>query len=316
MYGQQNVEANVLQRISGIHLWIALFLAVPVGQLRNLAGVAALIVGYAVFVALTATAIWKIGAAKTQSGRVREHPAFLPGVLLAAGPLALLLGASVTGEPTASRPGDYLLNTTAILLGSVILVAGFAVLFARLWETGERLFPLLGLTGLLVGAAPWLANLVFRYAVVASGAAGLQAEVEDRAWVANEYLRGLQGEPSWMEFLLVWTDMLQLAFVLLAYLAAAAFGAALIKAGWIGKTGGHVFVGLNLALALIVTAGIILAGSGSTAAAWTAYILTIPFMVFILPYFVGVALIWLLVSWIRSPHTAMSRSQPAYERVE
>jgi hypothetical protein len=27
-------------------------------------------------------------------------------------------------------------------------------------------------------------------------------------------------------------------------------------------------------------------------------------------------LIWLLVSWIRSPHTAMSRSQPAYEEVE
>ncbi len=275
-------------RLSGNYLWIALFLAVPVGQLRNLAGVVALIAGYAVFVALTGAAIWKNGAAKTQSGRVREHPAFLPGVLFMAGPLALLLGASVTGEPTASRLGDYLLNTTAILSGSVILVAGFVVLFVRLWEAGERLLPLLGLAGLLVGAAMWMANLVFRYAVVASGAAGLQAEVEKRAWVAHEYLLGLPVEPSWMEFLLVWTDMLQLAFVLLAYLAAAAFGAALVKAGWIGKTGGHVFVVLNLALALAVTIGLILAGSA--VAAWTVFILTIPFMVFVLPYFVGVAL--------------------------
>ena len=37
--------------------------------------------------------------------------------------------------------------------------------------------------------------------------------------------------------------------------------------------------------------GLILAGSGSTAAAWTVYVLTIPFMMFILPYFMGVVLI-------------------------
>ena len=119
----------------------------------------------------------------------------------------------------------------------------------------------------------------------------MQAEVEDRAWVANEYLRGLEGIPSWMDLLLVWTDMLQLAFVVLAYLAAAAFGAALSKAGWLGRLGGVAFVGLNLVLAFTVMAGIILAGYGSAAAAWAAYILTIPFLVFILPYFVGVALL-------------------------
>jgi hypothetical protein len=278
----------MLYRLSSIYLWIALFLAAFVGQLRDLAGVVALIIGYAAFVALTGAAIWKNGAAKTKSGLVREHPAFAPGVLLLAGPLTLLLGASVTGEPTAARLGDYLLNTTALLLGSVILVAGFVVLFAKLWEAGGRLLPLFGLAALLVGTALWVANLTFRYAVVASGAAGLQAEVEDRAWVAHEYLLGLPGEPSWMEFLLVWTDITQLAFVLLAYLAAAAFGAALLRVGWLRKVGANVFVGLNLTLALAVTIGLILAGSA--VAAWTVFILTIPFMVFILPYFAGVAL--------------------------
>ena len=279
------------QRVSGTYLWIALFLTIPVGQLRSLAGAGALIAGYAVFAALTAAAVWKVGAAKSRMGLVREHPAFLPGVLLLVGPLALLLGASVTGEPTAARPGDYLMNTTAILVGSLVLVAGFAALFARLWDAGQRVLPVLGLSVLLAGSAVWLANLVFRYAVVASGAAGLQAQAEDRAWVANEYLRGLRGEPSWMEFLLVWTDMLQLAFVLLAYLAAAAFGVALVRAGWLGEVGGGVFVALDLTLVLAVTAGVVLAGTGSAVAAWTAFILTIPFMAFILPYFVGVALV-------------------------
>jgi hypothetical protein len=277
------------RQIASIYLWIAPLLSILVGGLRNLAGTEALIAGYAVFVALTAAAIWKLGAAK--EGRVREHPAFVPGVLLAAGPLTLLLGASVTGEPTAARPGDYLLNTTAILLGSLILVAGFVVLFARLWEAGQRLLPVLGLAGLLAGTALWLANLVFRYAVVASGAAGLQAAVEDRAWVAYEYLPGLRGETSWMEFVLVWTDMLQLAFVLLAYLASGAFGGALVRTGWLGRVGGHVFVALNLAPALAVTAGLVLAARGSVAAAWAVFVLTIPFMVFVLPYFMGVALV-------------------------
>lgn len=279
------------RRVADVYLCIAPFLAVPVGQLSNLAGVGALLAGYAVFIALTVAAVRKSGSAKTMSGVARQHPAFLPALLLLSGPLALLLGASVTGEPTAARPGDYLLNTTAILVGSVVLTAGFVALFAGLWEAGQRLLPLLGLAGLLVGAAVWLANLVFRYAVVASGAAELQAAVEDRAWVANQYLRGLPGEPSWMEFLLVWTDMLQLAFVLMTFMAAAAFAAALVGVGWLGRVGGGIFVGLNLALALAVTLGIVLAGDGSVAAAWTAYILTIPFMAFILPYFTGVALI-------------------------
>jgi hypothetical protein len=281
----------MLHRTSAIYLWIALFLAIPTGQLRNLVGPGALFVGYALFAALTVGAIWSIGATKTEDGLVREHPAFLPGVLLLAGPLALLLGASVTGEPTAALPGDYLLNTSAILLGSVILVSGFVALFARLWKAGKRLLPALGLAGLLVGAAVWLANLLFRYAVVASGAAGLQAEVEDRAWVANAYLRGLEGEPSWMELLLVWTDMMQLAFVVLAYLSAAAFGAAMVNTGWVGKAGGSVLVALNLALAFAVSFGILLAGGGSAVAAWSVFVLTIPFMAFIMPYFVGVSLL-------------------------
>jgi hypothetical protein len=192
-------ERSTWQKLAGVYLWIALFLAIPVGRLRDLAGTEVLLCGYAVFVALTAAAVWKVGASRTKA--VRERPTFLPGVLLLAGPLALLLGASVTGEPTASRPGDYVLNTTAILVGSLVLVGGFVALFAMLWDTGQRLLPSLGLAGLVSGAAVWLVNLIFRYAVVASGAADLQAEVEDRSWVANEYLRGLEGTPSWMDLL-------------------------------------------------------------------------------------------------------------------
>lgn len=56
----------MLRKISGIYLWTAPFLAVPVGQMRDLVGAEALIAGYAVFVALTGAAVWMIGAAKTK----------------------------------------------------------------------------------------------------------------------------------------------------------------------------------------------------------------------------------------------------------
>jgi hypothetical protein len=94
-----------------------------------------------------------------------------------------------------------------------------------------------------------------------------------------------------MDLLLVWTDMLQISFVVLAYLAAAALGAALVRAGWLGRFGGSLFVGLNLALTLAVIVGIVLAGYGNAAGAWTAYVLSIPFMVFVLPYFLGAVLL-------------------------
>jgi len=304
-------ERGMAPQLLRAYLWIALFLTIPVGLLRDAAGTGALLCGYAAFLALTAAAIFAVGAEKAgQGGTVREGATFLPGLLLAVGPLVLLLGASVTGEPTASLPGDYVLNTTAILLGSVILIGGFLTLAERLWEAGQRLLPMLGLAGLLVGAAVWLANLVFRYAIVASGAAGLQARVEARAWVAHEYLRGLEGPPSWMELLLVWTDMLQITFVLLSYLSAAAFGVAMVRAGWLGRLGSGLFISLNVALTVMVLAGIILADV-SVVAAWTAYILTIPFMVFIMPYFVGVA----LMRPLRRKSAARGQRDPVIESV-
>ena len=67
------------RRLGSAYLWVILFLAIPVGRLCNLIGVEALIFGYAVFVALTAAAVWKIGTSKTNAGRVREPLRSCPG---------------------------------------------------------------------------------------------------------------------------------------------------------------------------------------------------------------------------------------------
>ncbi len=155
-------EEALVTRLARAYLWTSLFLAIPVGRSRDLLGPEALLCGYVVFAALFAAAVWKVGTAKGIAHRVRERSPFLPGVLLFAGPVALLPGASVTGEPTASRPGDYVLNTTAILVGSLILIGGFVALSARLWDAGQRLLPSIGMAGMVSGAAVWLVSLIFR----------------------------------------------------------------------------------------------------------------------------------------------------------
>ena len=284
-------ETTVFQRAITIYPWAALFIAFAPLGVRPAAGIGAALAVAIANLALVAAGVWLVGARAEEAGRARAHSAFLPGALLLAGPLALLALAAVTGEPTASRRAEFLVNATGLLLGALLLLLGFTLLAARLWAVGERALPTLGLTGLTVGTALWVANLVARYAVVASGAAGLHAAIEGDYWVASRYLLGLPGEPSWLAFLLVWLDMLQLAYLVAAYLCAAAFAAALARAGWLGRVGGRITTALGLALALAVVLGILLAAAGSRGGALLAFALTIPFMSAILPYSLGVALL-------------------------
>ena len=58
--------------------------------------------------------------------------------------------------------------------------------------------------------------------VLSRGRPDEQAAVEDHAWVAFEYLRGLEGSPDFVTYLLVWLDLLQLAYLATTYVAFAA----------------------------------------------------------------------------------------------
>lgn len=280
------------RRADGIYLSTAFFLAflaIFVGPTRvlpaPLAGAA-----YAGLVLFVAGVVWRIGGTKTGRGYARQSSLFLPGALLLAGPLVLVLGASVTGHPTADRPGHFLFNTTALLVGVLVLLAGFALLSARLWRTGRRLLPALGIAGVLIGAALYAANMIFRYAVIASGAAEAFVVADLRVFPElGEISFPLQTEPSWLAFLYVWATLMLAAYGLLSYLAAAVYGAALLRAGWIGKIGGRVVVVLGLSLALVMGPGWLLLGNPVVEA--LIFFLGVPFMTVVLPYFLGVSLV-------------------------
>lgn len=214
--------------------------------------------------------------------------------LVLAGPGVFAL-AGLTGVPTAQRPEAMLLNALVLLAAAVTLVVAAVRLALRAGSAG-RTPALLAVVAVVVGSTGYLANLLARWAVVASGASGLQAAVEESAWSASEYLPGLSGEPTYLVFLLVWLDLLQLAYVVATYVG---FGALAVALGRSGAVSARVARGVGVTgsvLAALVLVGGALAGV-VPGAAEAAFVLTIPFMSTLLPYVLGIGL-------LRAPRTA------------
>ncbi|MGE3663127.1 MAG: hypothetical protein AB7G09_17755 [Pseudonocardia sp.] len=204
--------------------------------------------------------------------------------LVLAGPGIFTL-AGLTGPPTAREPAAMLANAAVLGAAGAVLLACAVVLALRAGH-GGRVPAALGVVALAVGSAGYLLNLLLRGAVVASGAAAQQAAVEDAAWWAASYLTGLDGEPGLMTVLLVWSDLTQLAYLAIAYAGFGALAAALGLRG-VARAG--------YGLAGLVVAGVavaaLLPGTVGAVGAWTAFVLTIPFMSTLVPYALGVALL-------------------------
>jgi len=201
----------------------------------------------------------------------------------------------LTGAPTARRPELMLLNVAVLLAVAVTLLVTATRLALRAGHGAGRGPAALGIVALVVGSTGYLANLLARWAVVLAGASGLQAQVEETAWVAYAYLPGLVPEPTPLALLLVWLDLLQVAYVVLTYLGFGALATALGRTGHIRALAAARIGVAGVGLAGLVGVAAVLAGAvagpASTVAAWTAFVLTIPFMSTVLPYALGVSLL-------------------------
>lgn len=210
--------------------------------------------------------------------------------LLGAG-VAVFALASLTGGPTADRPTAMLLNAAALFAVAVTLMVAAVAVAHR----GGGLPAVLGVAAVGIGSVGYLLNLLARWAVVLSGAAPQQAAVEDRAWIASAYLRGLDGTPDLMTVLLVWLDLIQVAYLVLAYLGFAALAAALGRTGAISGRAARAIAATGTAAATVTTVAALVAaglpGAAGAVAASVAFVLTIPFMSTLVPALLGVALL-------------------------
>jgi hypothetical protein len=272
-------------------LRLAVWVVWPVGLVLALASALRPAVPLAVSAGLNLVYVVGVVALVRALGGRADRPASAL-VLAGAGIFAL---AGLTGEPTAREPGIMLLNTAVLATVAVTLMIAATGLALRCGAGPARTPAALGMVALVIGSGGYLVNLLARWAVVLSGAADLQAAVEDSAWVAYAYLPGLDTEPTFLGYLLVLFDLVQLAYVVLTYLGFGALASALGRAGHL-RARAACRIGLaGTSLAGVATAAAFLAGSVGptvgTVAAWTAFVLTIPFMTTLLPCALGLALL-------------------------
>lgn len=212
-------------------------------------------------------------------------------LMVLAGPLVFVL-AGLTGPPTAAAPGRMLLNAVVLAVAAGIVLTAATAL--ALSQPHRDLGAVLGLVAIYLGSAGWMINLVARWAVVLSGGSSLQLEVEGRAWMANVYLRGLSGEPGFMTYLLVLTDLLQLVYLALGFVGFGLLTRSAVRSHQLAARSGRVIATVALALAgvvLVSAASAAWVGPVALVAAWTAFVLSIPFMSTLVPYLLGSAML-------------------------
>jgi hypothetical protein len=116
-------------------------------------------------------------------------------------------------------------------LGVLLTLVGFIVLGATLRAAGDRIWSELGQAAYLFGSILWLASIAFRATATVSAAKETASS-------------GIA--PLWFEPLQAWSSALFAIYMVLAYLAIAAYGKALLTTGlaprWVART--HLIFGL------------------------------------------------------------------------
>lgn len=270
---------------------VGLLLAWPIGLLLVLANVEAPFITASVFFALDAGYVVTVIVLLRRLGAAGDRSAT---ALVVAG-AGLFASVGFSGPPTAAEPGLMMVNTAALLGVALCLLVGSTAVVARYRASDAVVAALPGLLLLVVGSAVYLVNLVARFAVVLSGASDQQAAVEDTAWIAYEYLRGLGGAPDLMSFLLVWLDLLQLGYVATVYVCCAGLARLLRKQDAVSERVGRAVERAGYALAAVIVLGVALAAilprELDVVPAWAAFVASIPFMTTLLPFVLGVAML-------------------------
>ena len=232
-------ETGWLRRLSEFYLWLVFI--VSMGELKGisqrLAEASDVENQLAFYIAMSllhvldiAAALWTLGAWKE-----RDHAGARPYFARLAGGL-FIVSAAVVWVGAVSWPGERLEKVAAHLadhqwtngcfaVGALIMLAGVTVLTLSLRDAGDRLFCEFGFVGFLVASVFWLIYLGFRLTVT--------------EWAAKEMEQtGIR--PASYEMLRTWAGSFFGIYLVLAYLAIAGYGAALLKTGlsprWLGRT--------------------------------------------------------------------------------
>jgi hypothetical protein len=276
-------ELSMARMVAHLYLWLGLPLMLVARVTLSLGGFRLLLAAGLAHIALLLLASRAVSWRESPTGeQCATH------VFLVVGPALFVLGAA-TGAPSPAFPASYAWNTLGLLLGSVVTFAGLMAVAVRLWRSGECLIASLGIGAALLAAAMWLPSLALRVAVLATGASD--------AWAAEEVLYThfrTSNAPftlhtdSWRAVLLMWTYVLSTLHKILLFGVIALFCIGLQRGGFVSRASARVLGGLAAALALLIVFGRLFLDAPAMQVAWG--ISSIPFVTYIPPYFLGIAM--------------------------
>lgn len=252
-----SIATRTVPKVLDLYLWLTPILTfTALRLLHDRAGLQGLVPIAVVHLAIVA---WALRTVYPAAGGVLS--ARVGGVLLVVGAAVVWLGAVTFAgmelQVIAAHRGDHLFTVGGFLVGALLSLAGFAGLSAHLRERGEILLSQLGLLALIIGTVCWILHLAFRATVM------LAAAQESAA-------------PTWYPPLRLWAGAMYAAYMVLAYLSIAFYGAAMQKIGLAGKGWGRTFVAFGL-----------IAATGFVAQGWWDVPLAVQFM----PYAMGMILL-------------------------
>jgi hypothetical protein len=144
-------------------------------------------------------------------------------------------------EVVAAHQAAWLWIAGSFALGVLLTLAGLVVLGVALRAAGDRVWSELGQSAFLFGSVLWLASLAFRATATVAAA----QETASTGVV-----------PPWFEPMRAWSGALFAVYMVLAYLAIAAYGKALLATGlaprWVAWT--HLIFGLLGAVGFVARA--------------------------------------------------------------
>ncbi len=224
-----SISTGAIPKVLELYLWLTPILTFTVLRLlHDRAGLQGLVPIAVIHLAIVAWALRTVYPASHGSLSAR-----VGGVLLIFGAVFVWLGAiSFVGmelQGIAAHREDHLFTVGGFLVGSLLSLAGFTALRAHLHERGDILFSHLGLLALNIGTVCWILHLAFRATVMLAAA-------EESVATA----------PTWYPPLRLWAGAMYAAYMALAYLSIASYGAAMLKTGSAGKGWGRTFVAFGL----------------------------------------------------------------------
>lgn len=230
---RHSLETAFPRRLAELYIWLFTIPLMVVAVIYGRVGFTAFGASGAAHLIITAVALGVLGRAVGAP----IGPARLAGALLVLGSAIFWLGAITwpgSGlSSIATEPASHTSTAVLFLVGSLVTLAGFIGLRTILRAAGDEWLSQLGLVSFLFGTVMWAIHLVFRVTVV-------RPLAEQAA----------SAPPTWFEPLHMWSEGLYAIYMVLAYLAIAAYGGALLKTQWVGKGWGRAFVVFGLVAAV------------------------------------------------------------------